>query len=61
MKFFSSLWNTIKPTLLRFPAAFVLSAFATVMLFTDDLVNLGWTSKSAYFALAKSAFWAFAL
>ena len=61
MKFFSSLWNTIKPTLLRFPAAFVLSAFATVMLFTNDLVNCGWVSKSAYFALAKSAFWAFAL
>lgn len=61
MKFFSSLWNTIKPTLLRFPAAFLLSAFATVMLFTNDLVNCGWVSKSAYFALAKSAFWAFAL
>ena len=61
MKFFSSLWNTIKPTLLRFPAAFLLSALATVMLCTNDLVNCGWVSKSAYFALAKSAFWAFAL
>lgn len=59
MKFLSHFWNTIKPTVLRFPAAFLLSAMVAVFLSTNIVYSYG--SYNFYLAMCLSCAWAFGL
>ena len=59
MKFLSHFWNTIKPTVLRFPAAFLLSAMVAVFLSINLVYSYG--SYNFYLAMCLSCAWAFGL
>ena len=59
MKFLYHFWNTIKPTVLRFPAAFLLSAMVAVFLSTNIVYSYG--SYNFYLAMCLSCAWAFGL